>query len=283
MSKVAHTLYITTFVILVAITMVILIIEGTEYYQLPLEERFFHEQHQQLKPSGSIGHGLGIFGSVAMIIGVGTYMLRKRLRSLSRMGKLQYWLEFHIFLCTLGPLMVLFHTAFKFGGIVSISFWSMVAVFASGVIGRFIYLQIPRSIEGRELTLQEVNALKQDMQTLLKTSYNLEDEITEQVISVAKGNGNHSGMAGQWLNDRKKIRNLKKFLESHRIKRAEIRRITKMVNEELTLNRRISRLQTMQQIFKYWHVAHLPFALIMLVIMIIHVIVTLTFGYRWIF
>jgi hypothetical protein len=30
-------------------------------------------------------------------------------------------------------------------------------------------------------------------------------------------------------------------------------------------------------------VAHLPFALVMLVIMIVHVIVTIVFGYRWIF
>ncbi|MBK7174902.1 MAG: hypothetical protein IPH84_17120 [Bacteroidales bacterium] len=27
----------------------------------------------------------------------------------------------------------------------------------------------------------------------------------------------------------------------------------------------------MQNLFKYWHVAHLPFALVMLVIMVIHV------------
>ncbi|MEZ4892884.1 MAG: hypothetical protein R2778_07680 [Saprospiraceae bacterium] len=39
----------------------------------------------------------------------------------------------------------------------------------------------------------------------------------------------------------------------------------------------------MQKLFKYWHVAHLPFALVMLVIiMVIHVGVTLALGYRWI-
>jgi hypothetical protein len=76
-----------------------------------------------------------------------------------RLGKLENWLEFHIFLCALGPIMVLFHTAYKFGGIVAVSFWSMVAVFLSGIIGRFIYLQIPRSIEGRELSLNDVKDL----------------------------------------------------------------------------------------------------------------------------
>ena len=56
-----------------------------------------------------------------------------------------------------------------------------------------------------------------------------------------------------------------------------------MVKDEFALSHRIGRLQTMQQLFKYWHVAHLPFALIMLIVLIIHVAVTLAFGYRWIF
>ena len=70
---------------------------------------------------------------------------------------------FHIFLCTLGPILVLFHTSYKFGGLVVISFWSMVAVFLSGIIGRFIYIQIPRTIEGRELSLNEIREMKSDV------------------------------------------------------------------------------------------------------------------------
>jgi hypothetical protein len=39
----------------------------------------------------------------------------------------------------------------------------------------------------------------------------------------------------------------------------------------------------MQKLFRYWHVAHLPFALIMLVIVVIHVLITVSFGATWIF
>ena len=46
---------------------------------------------------------------------------------------------------------------------------------------------------------------------------------------------------------------------------------------------KIERLMLMQRLFRYWHIAHLPFALIMLIIMVIHVGVTLAFGYKWIF
>lgn len=88
---------------------------GASYYSTSLEERFYHPAHTQLKPSGIYGHGLGIVGTLLILIGVFGYMIRKRKKSLARLGALKYWLEFHIFLCTLGPIFVLFHTAFKFG------------------------------------------------------------------------------------------------------------------------------------------------------------------------
>ena len=213
MSKIAHIIYITVLSAIVIAAFSIIIHIGFSYYNTNVEERFFHPDHITLKPSGILGHGLGIIGSLFMIIGVSAYMARKRFRLLHRIGILKHWLEFHIFLCTLGPILVLYHTSFKFGGLVAISFWSMVAVFLSGVIGRFIYIQIPRTIEGRELS---------------------EDEVREM------------------------------------IKDGSVEKIMK-------------RLALMKEMFKYWHVAHLPFALVMLIIMVIHVIVTIVFGYRWIF
>ena len=176
MSKFAHKLFISILVIIVFFTLITISYRGISYYRLPVEERFYHPDHNLLKPSGIIGHGMGIIGSFFIIVGVSTYMIRKRLRSLSRIGILKHWLEFHIFLCTIGPLLVLFHTALKFGGLVAISFWSMVAVFLSGIAGRFIYIQIPRSIEGRELDLNEIREMKTDVAGIARTSYNLDDE-----------------------------------------------------------------------------------------------------------
>jgi hypothetical protein len=49
------------------------------------------------------------------------------------------------------------------------------------------------------------------------------------------------------------------------------------------MKQKIERLQLMQKLFNYWHVIHLPFAIVMLVIMLVHVGITLAFGYRWIF
>jgi len=224
-----------------------------------------------------------------IIIGVSIYMARKRYRFLSRLGILKHWLEFHIFLCTLGPILILFHTAYKFGGLVAISFWSMVAVFLSGIAGRFIYLQIPRTIEGQELSLNDIKALKTDIAGVLKSSYDLDEEgyniITDSIKK--KVELYHSNALIRFLrkysDDRKTIRLVKMVLKKNKMPNTEMKQIIELVDDDIKLNRKIERLSTMQNLFKYWHVVHFPFALVMLIIMVIHVGVTIAFGYRWIF
>jgi len=115
MSKTAHTIFIGILISIVLITFVALTYKGISYYRTSIEERFYHPDNNLLKPSGILGHGLGIVGSLLIIIGVTSYMARKRYRFLLRLGILRHWLEFHIFLCTLGHILVLFHTAYKFG------------------------------------------------------------------------------------------------------------------------------------------------------------------------
>jgi hypothetical protein len=271
MSPAVHRVYLGVFVLIVLAALLSLFIAGASYYSTPLEERFYHDDHSWLKPSGAIGHGLGIVGTLLILIGVSTYMLRKRLRSWRTLGVLKHWLEFHIFLCTLGPILVLFHTAFKFGGLVSVSFWSMVGVVASGVIGRFIYIQIPRSIEGRELNLNEVREMRVNIGNVLREKYNLSE------------NGFHAVMEATNPAGTKTIGNVKSVIRQLGLSRVQSKQILRLVRNEVSLNKKIERLQTMQKLFKYWHVAHLPFAIIMLVIMVVHVAVTLAFGYRWIF
>ncbi|MBL6964639.1 MAG: hypothetical protein ISR55_12510 [Bacteroidetes bacterium] len=289
MTKLTHRIYIIILSGIVIITLAYLIISGFSYYKTGLSERFFHPDYVTLKPSGILGHGLGILGSFFMIFGIAIYMLRKRWQKLSRLGLLKHWLEFHIFLCTLGPILVLFHTSFKFGGIVSISFWSMVAVFLSGIIGRFIYIQIPRSIQGRELSLHEVKSMKSDLSEMLKNSSELDEdsyhfilESTKKKVELYHGNV-FSRYFTQSRNDFKLVRKVRAIIRKSNFNSKERKKLVSLVKNEISLNRRIERLDTMKNLFKYWHVAHLPFAIVMITIMLVHVAITVTFGYRWLF
>ncbi len=288
MTPFVHKIYLSTLTLIVILATIYLFYNGSDYYVTEMEERFYHPDHKHLKPNGIYGHGLGIIGTLLIIIGVFGYMARKRFKSLGRIGALKHWLEFHIFLCTLGPIMILFHTAFKFGGIVSISFWSMVAVVASGVIGRFIYLQIPRTIQGRELSLNEIQDMKSDIGASLQNisgaaTLNIKALIQHSATEDTSQYHGFQGFFKQYIDEYKRKKNIETLLHAQQLDPKDIKGIMKMVSTEMGLTRKIQRLVTMQKLFRYWHIAHLPFALIMLIIMIVHVGVTLAFGYTWIF
>ena len=289
MSKIGHIIFISTLTGIVFLTLIALLYNGIPFYRVSIEERFYHPDYSLLKPSGILGHGMGIIGTLFIVIGVVLYMTRKRYHLLSRLGILKHWLEFHIFLCTLGPILVLFHTSFKFGGLVAISFWSMVAVFLSGIIGRFIYLQIPRSIEGRELSLAEVRGMKTDVAGIVMNSYNLDEESYNIIVESIKRkvelyhNNLLIRLVKKYIDDRRSLNAVKAILRKNKLPKTEYNKILRLVKNDILLNRKIARLDTMQNLFKYWHVVHSPFALVMLIIMVIHVAVTIVLGYRWIF
>ncbi|TSA28481.1 MAG: hypothetical protein D4R68_03900, partial [Ignavibacteriales bacterium] len=290
-SKTLHRIFILILILIGTATFFYFGIYGYSYYLTSNEERFFHELHKFLKPSGLIGHGLGIIGSLMMIIGVSSYMIRKRVRKFFRLGFLKYWLEVHIFLCSVGPILVLYHTTFKFGGIVAVSFWSMIAVVVSGVIGRFIYIQIPRSIQGQEYSLDELKSLDQDYTNRLKAEFGLDDILITKLeyfnkIQIHKRT-NFFSIGGLIIKDhymnKKLIKEFKRELISRKIESSKVKAIIKLCNSKLILSRKISLLHSVHKIFKYWHIIHLPFAIIMLIIMLVHVTVAVTFGYKWVF
>jgi hypothetical protein len=289
MSGLVHRFYIFSLVAITFAVFIALTIYGAGYYSTEITERHFHAQNELLKPTGLIGHGIGIAGSVLMVVGVFGYMARKRFRSLSRIGVLKYWLEFHIFLCTLGPILVLYHTTFKFGGIVTVSFWSMVAVVISGIIGRFIYLQIPRTIQGRELSLSDLSGLENDLFAEMQDQYKVNYEIIVHLnvaLSTSASSENENfifRIFNRFLFERKLLKQVKNELKTQQLNGKDYRKVVRLFKSKILLNRRIAWLSTMQNFLRYWHVAHLPFALIMLVIMIVHIIVALLFGYKWIF
>ena len=262
-------------VLITVLVTIYLFYTGYTYYSTSLEERFYHPKHDWFKPSGVYGQGLGFIGTFMIVFGVTIYIARKRYNFLAKQIRLKHLLEFHIFLCTLGPILILFHTAFKFGGIVSVAFWSMVAVVLSGVIGRFIYNQIPKTIEGRQMTLNELKDTKTDLAVVLHQKYQLESN-TIDIVTELISNENTT-------ENRKKLSFLKKVLNRKDLPMDDRKAIIQLVKKEIVLSKRIRRLQKMQKLFKYWHVIHMPFAIIMLIVVVIHVAVTVAFGYKWIF
>lgn len=280
-----------SFFIVGILSTLLLVINGYQYYATPLVDRFFNPQNSLLEPSGLVGEGLGVVGSFMMIVGVVIYMIRKRVKAFLHFGYLKNWLELHIFLCTLGPVLVLFHTSFKFGGIVAVSFWSMTAVVLSGVVGRFLYVRIPKTIQGQILSVQELNDIGRDFSRRLQADHHVNDELIRMIETAS----DYTKLKKETLTNsltflvkdsfhmRKTLRAFGKELKSIGLSRHEIRRTKRIARSRMILARRIRLLNVMHRFFRHWHIVHLPFAIVMFVIMFIHIGVVFAFGYRWIF
>ena len=130
--------------------------DAWDYYTTPLRIRGYEAQHRFLRPSGTGGHLLGVAGTLFLFSTL-AYVARRRLKRLAKSGPVARWLEIHIFCGVFGPILVTLHTSFKFNGVVSVAFWSMVLVVLSGFVGRYLYVRIPKTIRGEELTLAELD------------------------------------------------------------------------------------------------------------------------------
>ncbi|MCK5884417.1 MAG: hypothetical protein KAG61_12065 [Bacteriovoracaceae bacterium] len=88
-------------------------------------------------PGGEVGHLLGWIGVFLMILTI-PFSFRKRVGCLGRLGSLKGWLYFHIIVGTVGPILIVVHSAGKTRGIAGFALWSTIFVVLSGYFGGFI-------------------------------------------------------------------------------------------------------------------------------------------------
>jgi hypothetical protein len=264
-------------------------INGLDYYSSPIKSRAFNPEHKTLKSSGKIGHGLGIIGISMIIVGIAMYSTRKRVRALWNLGKISTWLEVHIFLCLLGPILIIYHTTFKASGIAAISLWSMLSVAASGIIGRFLYILIPRTTTGSEMTTNQINEQFDAQEKVL-----LENEIGRDLRKLID----------QYFTRLKRPENLFQTIQAfihlqklkHQVKkhvRTEVaasfveykvaHKLVKVASARATLIQKSLLLIQVEKLFYYWHAIHLPFTAIMFITLAVHIGIAFWLGYFWIF
>ena len=262
---------------------------GIDYYVMPLADRPYSDLHEALKPSGVVGLGYGIVGSVLMFVGVAPYSLRKRIRFLDRMGKLRHWLTFHIFLCTLGPYLVLLHTSFKIGGLVSIGFWGMMTIAVSGLFGRYVYVRIPKAINGHFLSLQAVEQKQQRLLETIALRAGLAQPDIHEFERVARRRTVNVFLVALVLSfwydltagsHRRKIQPL---LARNGVPPKTRADVARLFLEEVQLQQQIALRKPFLQIFKFWHLFHIPLSIVVVLVILLHIGVAVALGYTWIF
>lgn len=265
--------------------------DGISFYWAEPAERVHHELYRNLRPAGFRGHAFGIWGTFLMLIML-LYSARKRFHFLRNFFPLSHWLQLHIYCGIMGPLLIILHTAFKVQGLVALSFWSMIAVAGSGILGRYLYIQIPRTLGGEELSEAEISKTEEQLQLELQREFLLTttDIHTIESIYLAGINlqrGTISLLLGLLLSDILRPFRLRKFhsllKKKTKLTDTALAQAFNLIKRKALLHRRSIILERVQQLFHYWHVIHKPFALVMYLILIVHVGIAIWMGYTWIF
>ncbi len=268
---------------------VLMSLGGREYYGTDLAVRAYAPAHRLLRPSGPAGQSFGLVGTVLMVMPF-AYMARKRLSGMKKAGALKHWLELHLFCGIVGPVLVTFHTSFKFNGIIAAAYWSMVTVMLSGFVGRYLFVRIPRSIRGNELTRAELDERAHDLHDQLALSIDsdrLMQEVEAFEATVVPSDASRRSLAEQLTGDVLFGRRLRAFvgqLEAEGVQPAVREEIARVTRERVRLLRARFHLERTKELFQLWHVFHLPLVYLLLVIAAVHIALSLYMGYvpfRW--
>jgi len=286
MRALSNVLLLAAVAIAVAAALVLVGLDGWGYYSTPLRVRGYAESHRLLRPSGTAGHLLGIAG-VALMLAMQLYTVRKR-RPRSRWpGSLSFWLEFHIFCGLLGPALITFHTSLRFNGIVSVAYWSMVLVMLSGFVGRYLYVRIPKTIRGSEVSVGEIEERTRELRETLVT-LTLPVALVLRIEAFEARETQLSGRLPTWagllfgeLALRLRLHALRKAVRRSGVDRTVLHDTLALVAERAFLLRRIAYLKRTKKLFDVWHVLHKPLAYLMLAIVALHVATALYFGYAF--
>ncbi len=257
---------------------------GWEYYRAPLATRGYLPQHEWLRPSGPVGLSLGIAGVLSMLMTL-PYAIRKRWRALSGLGTTTQWLEVHIFFGIVGPILITLHTSFKFNGLISVGYWLMMTVWASGFVGRYLYVRIPRTIRGVELSFAQAETSLADAQQRLEHASLPEpvrreiDGFHQTVKPVRDGVPGAVDLFVGELRVRMRLALLRRHLHAAGVDVEDLATLVAAASERAMLARRLAHLERTRQIFHLWHVFHRPLVYGLFVIVVVHVGIALLFGY----
>ncbi len=227
------------------------------------------------------------WAGAAMMVVMMVYSLRKRLRVFREAGSMRGWLAGHMFLGIMGPLLITFHTTFKFRGLIATSFWCMVVTTVFGVLGRYIYGQIPRGITGAEL---DINMIDKEIESLDRrlggylgnTSI---DGLLKKINGSVDGAGSRGLLGALFFMVRTDLRNLfagygiEAALAAYPGLSHEAKgEIARLLRKKAAIVRKRNLLAASHRLLHNWHVLHIPLAAVMFLIMSLHIAVYFIFS-----
>ena len=266
-------------------------VAGLKYYIAASDVRLRHPLRPLFKPSGPVGQSLGIL-ALLLFLFLWFYPLRKKIPWLAVTGGIARWLDAHIVAGLLVPLAAAMHAGWRFTGLIGLGYLAMLIVALSGVIGRYLYTRIPRSRTGLELTREETSAERRALLGELSTATGLAPHEIESCLrpAAARSGAGLAATLGQMIADdlarRRAVQRLLRRLapvapEGRPPDRRALRRVARLARREMALEQQLRMLDGIQRVFRFWHVAHRPMAIMALIAVLVHVGVAIAVGQTW--
>lgn len=270
---------------------------GHEYYRLPLTQRPFHDLHRTFRPAGAAGIRLGIL-SLLVFACIYLYPLRKRIPFLQRFGKTRRWLDFHVLFGLLVPLIVTLHASLKLHGLIGLAYWIMMAIVVSGVAGRYLYSQIPRTVNAAEISLQELSQQSESLAAQLQRQLVFGAGELEAALALPDRRSVEEmpllsalvTMAALDLRRPFRMAALRRRLLTPAERLFTLGGLRPSTHEELEtilaavrtrswLQAKILFLKRAGEVFHLWHVVHRPFSYSFALIVTAHIVLVVLMGY----
>jgi len=253
-----------------------------DYYGLPRVERPLHDAHNGLRSSGRVGLPIGIFALALFILNLG-YLVRKRLIRWAFLGPLRTWMDIHVLTGLIGTGLVAFHSAMApSSALGTLALFAMLITVLTGMVGRTIYIRVPRSLEGRELEFSQVQADLEAFRKQLERAGVQADWLHRE---MPRARIHRTGLIGCFLamavGDRQRRRDYRQLktqiMGSSRL-RSSARNVLPMAKAYCTHWQWLIRYHELRSLISSWRFFHRWLAVLMLCVVVCHVLVAVWFG-----
>ncbi len=222
--------------------------------------------------SSFYGHSMGILGFTLMLMTETLYPLRKRMRG-AGWGRMASWLEFHIFTGLVGPYLVLLHTSWQFRGLAGVLSLLTLMIVISGFIGRYIYTAVPRTADGVELSLAEMNEQIRQLEERMaqkRSQATPTPAAANRRASPASAVGLVFGRLGGGLPFGLALP--RPANSASAAASAQAAELKKLLRQRDRLRRQISSLASARRMLSIWHAIHIPLGLTLFAMAIVHIV-----------
>jgi hypothetical protein len=227
--------------------------------------------------SSTIGYSLGIIGFLLMLATETLYTLRKRAGNFHR-GRMSTWLKIHIVTGLVGPCLVLLHSGGKFHGLAGVLAALTGVIVASGFIGRYIYTAVPRTIDGAEVAVRELEEQIAEADRELRAEGI--DLAKSEALAIAKevprrgwvlvlGRG-----VWRWLHRRRLRQALRVLKEAG----ARTKQLERVLMRRYDVQVQIASLALARRLLALWHVLHIPLGAAVFTLAFVHIAAALYYA-----